>query len=288
MRNGPYERMTKFFQEIEDTLPELSKSDAKIARFLIQNQTRLSMETGASIAKKTDVSEITVSRFLRKFGVQGMNGLRELLFRNGQDVLVGFSEERSRRLESGELGDIVRNEVDSLVDLLEQIATPKWKRTIGLIAGADRVYVTGFQTVRGLTEDFTRRLSIVRGQVQFMSAYDSSLAEWLPSGEGERGSRVLIMADIVPYARESEKVSQFCVDEGIGLVIVTDDMNGWAQNYTEEVFYLRSKVGTVLETTGPMTTFMNLIAHAVAATNPERTKRRLAEWPKIVNRLDIY
>lgn len=280
--------MTKFFDEIEAALPDLSRSDAKVARFLLQNQARLSMETGASIARNTGVSEITVSRFLRKFGMQGMAGLREMLFRDGQDMLVGISEERSRRLKSVELGGIIRSEVEALISLTDQIAMPKWSAAIELIDAADCVYVTGFQTIRGLSEDFARRLSVVRGAVQFVSVYDSSLAEWLPSQRLKAASRVLIMVDIAPYAREAEKVARFCVDEGIALVVVTDETNGWAEQYTEHVFYLRSRVGTVLESTGPLTTLMNLITHAVAVNNPDRTGRRLAEWPKVVSRLDLY
>ena len=41
----------------------LTKSEAVIARWLILNEATLALETGSSIAAKTGVSEITVSRF---------------------------------------------------------------------------------------------------------------------------------------------------------------------------------------------------------------------------------
>ena len=44
-------------------LPELTKSEARIAQWLMLNLASAGMETGASIAAKTGVSEITVSRF---------------------------------------------------------------------------------------------------------------------------------------------------------------------------------------------------------------------------------
>ena len=55
----------------------LTKSEAIIAQWLILNEATLGLETGASIAAKTGVSEITVSRFLKRAGYKGLAGLKE-------------------------------------------------------------------------------------------------------------------------------------------------------------------------------------------------------------------
>ena len=57
----------------------LTKSEAIIAQWLIANEATVALESGASIAAKTGVSEITVSRFLKRAGFKGLAGLKEEL-----------------------------------------------------------------------------------------------------------------------------------------------------------------------------------------------------------------
>lgn len=279
--------MSGFFQELEIALPNLSKSDAKIGRFILQNRDRLSVETGASIAKKTAVSEITVSRFLRKFGVHGLNGLRELALREMQNDLVDFALD-GNRLDATDFADIIRNEVAALAMISDQISTPQWQEAIRRIDDVDQVYVTGFQMVRGMAQDFASLLSIIRSSVRFVSAYDSTFVEWLPSKRERDATRLLILVDVIPYARDAEEIAKLCAELGIELIVVTDEVNHWASQYTDYVFYIRANVGTVLESTGPMTSFLNLIVHAVATNNPERSRLRMEELPKISRRFSVY
>jgi hypothetical protein len=45
---------------------------------------------------------------------------------------------------------------------------------------------------------------------------------------------------------------------------------------------------TFLESTGPMTTMMNVIIHAVASESPETTRRRIRDWPPLIAALGLY
>lgn len=268
-------------------LPDLTRSEAAIAQWLMLNEATLGLETGASIAAKTGVSPITVSRFLRRLGYKGMAALKEDL----QAAAVNFhlnAVDRYVRLDDGELGTLLKRDAEAILALSSQFARPEWTEAIAAIDAAEDVSVTGFQTVRGLAEDFARRLSIVRGSVDFISAHDTGLAEWLPTG-GRRGEgRCLVLVDAVPYAREAEVIVRLARRQGATVVVVTDELNTWAAAHTPYVFFAATRVGAFLESTGPLTTLLNLIIHAVAECNPERAKRRLAEWPPILRDLDLF
>jgi DNA-binding MurR/RpiR family transcriptional regulator len=266
---------------------DLTKSEAMIAQWFLLNEATLAMETGASIAAKTGVSEITVSRFLRRIGFRGMAELKAEVGSPAARLHI-HAADRYMRLLDGELGALLKRDADAILGLGAQIARPEWDQAVAIIDAADEVFVTGFQTVRGLAEDFARRLGIVRGSVRYISAHDAGLVEWVPSARRAGEARALVLVDMVPYAREAEVVVRTARGLGIEVVVVTDELNSWAQAYTPFVFHASTKVGAFLESTGPLATLLNLVTHAVAGKDPAKARRRIASWPSVLRELGLY
>lgn len=265
----------------------LTKSEAVIAQWLILNEATLGLETGSSIAAKTGVSEITVSRFLKRAGYKGLAGLKEDLQAALVHAHVSPSDRYFRLLDS-ELGAILKRDADAVLALAHEVEKSTWQPAIESIATADEVFVTGFQTIRGIAEDFTRRLSIVRGSVRFMSPHDGGLVEWIPSFRRSAETRCLVMIDMAPYAREALPIVQTARRLGMQVVVVTDELNTWAKAETPYVFHVTTKVDAFLESTGPMTTLMNVIIHEVAGRTPEKARKRIKDWPPIMRGLGLY
>lgn len=266
---------------------ELTRSDERIATWLSLNESLLPMETGASIAAKTGVSEITVSRFLRRIGYKGIAELKSDLGSTAAKLQVNATDRYLRLLE-GEMGTLLKRDADAVLGLGAQIAKPEWQDAIAAIDRADEVFVTGFQTVRGLAEDFARRLGIVRGSVRFIAAHDAGLVEWVPSRRRAGEARALVLVDMVPYAREAEVIVRTARRLGFEVIVVTDELNGWAQAHTPLVFHASTKAGAFLESTGPMATLLNLVTHAVAGRDPEKARQRISAWPAVLRDLGLY
>ena len=265
----------------------LTKSEAVIAQWLILNEPTLGFETGASVAAKTGYSEITVSRFLRRAGYKGLQALKEDLQGALLHAHVSPSD-RYFRLLDGAIGGILKRDADAVLALAQEVEKPSWQPAIDAVAQADEVFVVGFQTVRGIAEDFARRLAIVRGSVRYVSPHDGGLVEWIPSFRRANETRCLVMVDMVPYAREALPILQAARKLGMQSVVVTDELNTWSSAETPFVFHVTTKVGTFLESTGPMTTLMNVILHEVASRTPEKARKRIKDWPPIMRDLGLY
>lgn len=278
---------SQFAKRLRGLLPALSKSEARIAQFLLLNEADLNLETGASVAAKANVSEVTVSRFLRRIGYKGMTALKEDLRLARLEDAIGLRE-RHMSLLTGDLPAVLTREAEAIFGLATQLAGAEWNEAMEKIWAADEVYVTGFQTIRGLAEDFARRLAIARDRVRILSAHDSGLSEWIAHDGQPPCRRILILIDILPYAREAETLARICRRVGIDLVIVTDEVNSWAYKETRLVFHAVTQVGAFLESTGPLATLLNLIVHAVAGKTPERTRARIDAWTPLFRDLDIY
>ncbi len=65
------------FEAIRTHLPRLTKSESGIGCYILNNEAKIGLETGVSLAAATEVSEITISRFLSKLGLRGVHKSKE-------------------------------------------------------------------------------------------------------------------------------------------------------------------------------------------------------------------
>jgi DNA-binding MurR/RpiR family transcriptional regulator len=93
---------------------------------------------------------------------------------------------------------------------------------------------------------------------------------------------------MVPYAREAEIIVRPARGIGIEVVVLTDELNSWAQNHTPYVFHASTKAGAFLESTGPLATLLNLVTHAVAGRDPDKARQRISSWPSVLRDLGLY
>jgi DNA-binding MurR/RpiR family transcriptional regulator len=276
------------FEEIRKQLPRLTKSEARIARYVLNNEARIGLETGVSLAAATGVSEITVSRFLNKLGLHGMRELKERLKSVPPETAME-SAERLRRLLSSSDSAMIEAEASAIQKLSSQIARNEWREMVSCLFQADRVFVTGFQTVRGMAEDFAKRMGVVRDAVRFLSVHESGLVEWAPPAESIEGTRnVFVLVDIMPYAREAEKACKIARDLGFSVVVFTDEFNNWAYSHTRLVFHAESKTGPFLESTASLNSILNLVVHSVAEREPENARARIDNWLKFTKELELF
>lgn len=277
-------------EQLDAVLPELSNLEAQVAQYMRLNIGDLSFETGASLAGKVGVSEITVSRLLRRLGYEGMRGLKREL----RSQLVNrelLSEVATGNLEVPKpFSEVLDMELEAIRDVYRQCASPTWSRLVRAVADADRVYVTGFQTVRGVAEDCARRLALARNDVRFLAAHDGMLTEWLeaPHGKDRRTDECLILIDVVAYAREAQVLAKLCNETDRSLVIVTDEMCHWAKNHTDLVIHASTRSGLFLESTVAITAALNLIVDAVAKESSSEMADRLQRWKAVARDLNLF
>ncbi|MBS99230.1 MAG: RpiR family transcriptional regulator [Oceanospirillaceae bacterium] len=278
-------------KRLQESIPDLSASEARVAQYILLNLHQMAFETGASIAENAAVSPITVSRFFNKMGFKGISALKRELKQEMTEVegegpaaspgAGGFSYEQTLAAESQALAGIAR-----------QVQSSMWTGMVKEIAAADRVFVTGFQSVRGLSEDFGKRLGLARGSVQYISAHDSMLSEWIEvdaqHGTERERSACLVLIDVVPYAAEGRILCEMAVEMGMQVVIITDESCHWASEFTRFVVYAKSKTGLFLESTSALTLALNMLVDSVAAANPNISAGRTERWQAITRRLGLF
>jgi DNA-binding MurR/RpiR family transcriptional regulator len=275
-------------RKLNAILPRLSATEARIAHFILRNMDQVPFETGSSLARKVSVSEISVSRFLRKAGYKGITGLKlELKL---EAVNERHLADENKDSEWRDLYTEVRaNEIRAIEQVFATFNGAPWRDLVACVAEAAEIHVTGFQALRGTAEDFCRRLALARENVRFLSANDAMLGEWLSYvGDPEPKPIVLILIDGVPYANDGLKIAEIAKEIGFKVVVISDEFCDWAHDVADHRIHAASGSGLFIESTVALTLILNVLVDAVARSNHGNGILRHDRWQILMRRLNMF
>ncbi|MCQ4270430.1 MULTISPECIES: MurR/RpiR family transcriptional regulator [Pseudomonas] len=272
--------------KMEQLSGKLTPAERSLWAYIQANLESLSFENGTTLAQKSGVSPNTVSRFLRRLGYKGLKSLKEELRDEVrvQSLLNSTLLERVERQPDDLLAHL-NEEIEALTAFASQLGNQHWQDVVARVSEAERVFVCGFQTIRGLAEDFANRLSLVRSGVEYLDLYSGVLGHWLDS----RDKRCcVILIDIAPYADAGIAFANTCLKNDTDLVVFTDEYGIARHIDTPWIITMKTKTGLILESTGGLTSALNVLLHCVAAQRKDELKERMAAYRERVQSLKLY
>jgi DNA-binding MurR/RpiR family transcriptional regulator len=244
----------------------LSPAEQSIVIFMRQNLAAIPFETGASIAEKAGVSEMTVLRFIRSLGFANLKALKDQLRTRapGENPAVDDALDRFRVRHDGldHLHESLQLELNAVATAYELVGTERWPRIVELLADRRAIYVTGFQASKGLAMDFANRLKYTRPGVRFAEGTAGTFSEVL---ESDSSASCLVLVDTIAYARKSLLLARKCKERRIPMVIVTDMFSHWAHEFTDLVLEGHTHVNTFWDSSASLSIILNLLINSTAA-----------------------
>lgn len=207
-------------------------AEQKIAAHLLQNMDSIPFETAASLGKQVDVSPMTVGRFLRNLGYEGLAELKEEL-RGGTPWLQLYSSPAGGAAASP--SEALQSEIRGLTAAHALTSSPEWTAIVDLLVNADRVSVSSFHHGRFLGIGFANLLQHVKPRTSFANGQEGAYADVLLDST-EHSCVVLI--DFRRYSRHFRLLAEEVAQRGIPLVIITDSQCYWARQLTDHVLML--------------------------------------------------
>lgn len=248
---------------IQERLGELSTAEQAVAAHLAAHPEQLPFETAESIAKRLGVSAMTVGRALKALGYRGLGDLRAEMRAEVPDAAVAPWVRRgssSPVVKNVDRARAMRAETEAIEAVHAMAETPVWKRVVGSVAAADRVFVAGFQTERGLAIAFADQLAYVRSGVRYLSVADRAFAD-LRTEASERSC--LVMVDSRRYSRWFRLLARKAVELRVPVVIVTDAYCRWANELSALSLRVRTDSGRFWDNNAPIASLLNLLLEDV-------------------------
>jgi DNA-binding MurR/RpiR family transcriptional regulator len=208
-------------------------SEQKLATYLLHNISGIPFETAASLGKRVGVSAMTVGRFLRNLGYEGVGDLKEELRDDAPWKQLYRKPEQQE--DADFISENLQAEIRGLTDAHALARTGEWKAIVKMLVSAERVSVASFQHGRFLGMGFASMLQHVKPNTVFADGYDGSYADVLLDSNGKS---CVVLIDVRRYSRHFRLLAEEVSARGIPLVIVTDTQCYWARQLTDNVLML--------------------------------------------------
>lgn len=137
---------SEYKKKLQRVYPTLTKCQKKVAEFIIDNPSKITLLSADELAKACGVSEATVIRFARNLGYEGYSAMKEEF----QRALVGSIrssekiEEGLKKIESQSvLTELLKTHQDVFANLNVSELTNSLKNAAKILSEADDVYVFG-------------------------------------------------------------------------------------------------------------------------------------------------
>lgn len=238
-----------------------SKSDKLIASYIERNIAELPFETAKSIAARLEISQMTVGRYLRRLGFDGLDELKAALRRDGRSnpawQIKGSMDRFQQDLRDGKfLAGLLQQQVDNLGKIYELTTAPEWQQTIEALMAASEVYVAAYQNVRGIAQYFAAQLSYTRPRVEFVDGLNGTYAELL---DGSVEGRLLFLHDVRRFASKARPLAEEARRAGVKVILLTDEFCPWATEVSDIALVVPGSHGPLWDGAATMTAVMDLL-----------------------------
>ena len=257
----------------------LTKAEKSLANFLLTKPNLLMLDTAASLAAKSGVSTMTVSRFIRKIGyvdyAEAQQSAKHLAF--GPSTAEANSLlDRYQQHETGTTNNNLTNNLALELEAINQVYTlrnsHKWTTWIANLAAAEAVYVASFELVRHTAMSFVSQLEFVRPQVRYLDALSGSYNALFTHPQG---NKVLLIFDTYPYNTQAKELAKKAAAENISLFVVCDEFCHWARDLTSNVLSVSTNTGLVFRSKGAMNILNNLLIEDVITKLGDEAKTHM-------------
>jgi DNA-binding MurR/RpiR family transcriptional regulator len=267
-------------QKLKDHWDGFTTSERKIANYLLHNIRDLPFETAASLSKRVNVSPMTVGRFLRTLGYEGLGELKEEF--RGDGTWQHFYKPPDQATDGETIATHLLAETRALAGVHEIVRTKEWKSVIRQLVAADRVSVASFQHSSFLGLGLANLLQQVRPRVAFHDGADSACVDMLLDSTKKS---CVVLVDQRRYFRQFRDVAEHVVRRGIPLVLIADTECYWARELTPNALLIPTS--EVWHSYCAMSSLFSLIVAAVLEES-DGVMDRLSEINELRQELACY
>lgn len=210
---------------------DLSKRLQQIARYVLDEPNAVALETLAVLSERSGVQPSAIVRFAKTFGFEGATQMQRL-FRDGllsANASLGYSErvrEFTKAVDGKRVDDpgqvlteFVEGNVLAMQHLGDSLDRETLAEAVALISRAATVYVTGFRRSFPVASYLAYSLHQVDKKTVFIDSVGGMTRQQI---HGISPDDLLLVVSYRPYAEEAVHLIDAAVDNGAGVLSITD------------------------------------------------------------------
>jgi DNA-binding MurR/RpiR family transcriptional regulator len=214
--------MNNVYQHISEMIPQMSKSQVKIAKYILENLNTVPFFTVGKLAKMTGVSEATVVRFATYLGYSGYPEFQQLMQASVQQQLTTMErlEMSFQVYDEKEKGvyEIFQDDIANIKSTMEKMDMQTFLNAVESLVHSERVYVVASRSAVSLGVFLEYYLNIVLGNTSFIKTVEE-ISDQL---YGLNKKDVVIGISFARYTRSTVDIMAYAREKGATTIAITD------------------------------------------------------------------
>lgn len=280
--------MANIYDAIAKKYDKMSKSQQKIATYILENKSSVAFQNVNSLAKTTVVSEATIIRFAIFMGYKGYPQMQKDLQEQTQKQLtmkerLNISHDAYMDKDAG-LIKIFKDEIDRLKTTMELLDSENFFQIIDVVKQAERIYIVAGKSAVSLGYFMQYYLNMMLGNVTLISDmgnYEEVLCSLTKTD-------LVIGLTFCRYTKRTCELMHFAHEKGAVTISITDLMT--SPVIKDSTYYLLTDttMPTYLDSFVAPLTIINAILTYVGKSKVELIDGRISSLEEMWNQFGTF
>lgn len=272
--------------KIQAQFKTFTVSQQKIAEYLTQRMEEAFLLNATELAQKVDVSEATITRFIKGLGFSGFSEFKRDM---GRHVLRGLSSteklaESAETLAPSEsiLSEILRGDIDNIRSITAEISDEQFEKAVEKLSSAWSIYVLGLRASHALALYLSFNLRFFLKSVSLLKPGIGDLPEQVIDS---RSGDVLIAISFKRYTREVIDIAKKIKKRGVYLIAITNAPLSPLGQLADMGLIVKTEIPAYIES---FTAPMSLLNALIAAIALKKKKTAVPALKRLEKEFDEY
>src|SRR5690606_36458261 len=249
------------YKLINEKRSEMSKSQHKIADFILENPHSIPFLTGAKLAELTGVSEATVVRFATFLGFSGYNDMQKELARTIEKRLNTVERLAMSPSEFTETEKVIydhfNGDINNIKKTMEQLNIEDFEQAAEYILKAKRIYIIANRSAFSLGTFLQYYFNIILGKSQHIYSTESAFDNIHDVNRDD----VVIGISYARYTKSTLDVVSYAQERGAKIIALTDNLSSPITAYANIALLASSDMNSFIDSfVAPLSVINALIA----------------------------
>lgn len=251
--------MAEVYQKMAEKIPNMSKSQEKIAEYILSSPNSMPFLTVEKLAKLSGVSIATVTRFVTFLGYKGYP---EFLKDTQESMQQQVTNIERIKIESGknsgeekDIYEIFEEDINNIKFTMEDLNLYEFKKAVDLLLNAKRIYIVARRSSSVLGIFLKYYLDLMFNNVNLIENI-----EQIPKQISEFSDEdVIIGISFEKYPRSVVEIFTHLKRNGAKTIAITDNMLSPLVPYSDVTLTAVSKSSTFIESFAAPLSLINVL-----------------------------
>lgn len=255
---GGIQTMTEVYQKMAEKIPNMSKAQEKIAKYILSHPNSTPFLTVEKLANLSGVSIATVTRFVIFLGYKGYPEFLKDTQESIKQQVSNIERIKSDQENCGEDRDIYEvfsEDLNNIKVTMEELNLDELKKSVNLLVNAKRIYIVARRSSSALGTFLKYYLDLMFNNVNLIENI-----EQIPKQVGEFNDEdVIIGISFEKYARSTIEIFTHLKKKGATTIAITDNMLSPLVPYSDVTLTAVSKSSTFIESFAAPLSLINVL-----------------------------